>query len=75
MKYKKNEQGKREKHTEPYRVDVFFGHPGKKEYYFNSYAEAMAFAKAKTEKHLVFLMEHMMDGMYCINREVKEDEN
>lgn len=72
---KANEQGKRKKHTEPYRVDVFFVHPSKKEYYFNSYAEAMAFAKAKTENHIVFLMEHMMDGMYCINREVKEDEN
>lgn len=63
------------KHTEPYRVDVFFGHPGKKAYYFDNYAEAMAFAKAKVENHLVFLMEHMMDGLYYINREVKEDDD
>ena len=53
----------------------FFGHPGKKAYYFDNYAEAMAFAKAKVENHLVFLMEHMMDGLYYINREVKEDDD
>lgn len=66
---------KREKHTEPYRVDVFLGHPGKKEYYFNSYAEAIAFAKAKAEFHLVFLMEHIFDGLYDIVKEVKPDDD
>lgn len=37
------------KHTEPYRADVFFEHPGKKAYYFDNYAESIAFAKVKEE--------------------------
>lgn len=62
------------KHTEPFRVTIFPNQDGKKDFYFNSYAEAMAFAKAKVNNHIVFLLEHMIDGMYNIVTEVKEDD-
>ena len=65
----------KEKHTEPFRVTIFPNQNGKKDFYFNAYAEAMAFAKAKADHHEAFLMEHMIDGRYNVVTEVKEDEN
>nr|DAH91479.1 MAG TPA: hypothetical protein [Caudoviricetes sp.] len=61
------------KHTEPFRVTIFPNQNGKKDFYFNSYAEAMAFAKAKVNNHIVFLLEHMIDGMYNIVTEVTNE--
>ena len=69
---KANEQGKREKHREPFRVAIFPDCLGEKDFYFNFYGEAMAFAKAKTDRHVVFLMEHMIDGRYNVVTEVKD---
>ena len=54
-------------------MTIFPNQNGKKDFYFNSYAKAMAFAKAKANNHIVFLLEHMIDGMYNIVTEVKED--
>lgn len=65
----------KEKHTEPFHVAILPDCLGKKDFYFNAYAEAMAFAKAKAAHHVVFLMEHMIDGLYNVVTEVKEDEN
>lgn len=67
------QQGKSKKHTEPFRVTIFPNQNGKKDFYFNSYAEAMAFAKAKVNNHIVFLLEHMIDGMYNIVTEVTDE--
>lgn len=68
------QQGKSKKHTEPFRVTIFPNQNGKKDFYFHSYAEAMAFAKAKANNHVVFLLKYMIDGMYDIVTEVKEDD-
>lgn len=67
------QQGKSKKHTEPFRVTIFPNQNGKKDFYFHSYAEAMAFAKAKANNHIVFLLEHMIDGMYNIVTEVTNE--
>ena len=69
------QQGKPQKHTEPFRVTIFPNQNGKKDFYFNSYAEAMAFAKAKANNHIVFLLEYMIDGLYNVVTEVKEDDD
>lgn len=63
----------KEKHTEPFRVAIFPDCLGKKDFYFSTYAEAMAFAKAKVNNHIVFLLEHMIDGMYNIVTEVTNE--
>ena len=63
----------KEKHTEPFRVTIFPNQNGKKDFYFNSSAEAMPFAKAKVNNHIVFLLEHMIDGMYNIVTEVTDE--
>lgn len=63
----------KEKHTEPFRVAIFPDCLGKKDFYFNAYVEAMAFAKAKVNNHIVFLLEHMIDGMYNIVTEVTNE--
>lgn len=65
----------KEKHTEPFHVAILPDCLGKKDFYFNAYAEAMAFAKTKVNNHIVFLLEHMIDGMYNIVTEVKINEN
>lgn len=54
-------------------MTIFPNQNGKKDFYFNSYAEAMAFAKAKVNNHIVFLLEHMIDGMYNIVTEVTNE--
>ena len=61
------------KHTEPFRVTIFPNQNGKKDFYFNSYAEAMAFAKAKANNQIVFLLEHMIDGLYNVVMEVTNE--
>lgn len=54
-------------------MTIFPNQNGKKDFYFHSYAEAMAFAKAKANNHIVFLLEHMIDGMYNIVTEVTNE--
>ena len=69
------QQGKSEKHTEPFCVTVFLGRSGKYNRYFNTCAEAVMFAKGKANQHIVFLLEHIFDGHYNVVMEVTKDEN